>query len=98
MRGLDNVANLKLEALRKSDHTMATHNTIIWLPKNQHRFKEEIIEPAAVSATVTDKNFASAIESCLNRDVLLVSPPPPSSSIHTQITDYDHRRSYPKTT
>lgn len=99
MKGLDDVANQKLEALRKTNQ-MNTYDTIIWLRPNPHWFKEEIIEPAAVSAKVTDPKFAAAVESCLNRDSILVSPPfveiPITCRRLTKGCYY--RYSYPKTT
>ena len=37
---------------------------IHWLRKNTHRFRMEIIEPAAVSLTVPNKSYVNAVEAC----------------------------------
>ncbi|KAH8989237.1 P-loop containing nucleoside triphosphate hydrolase protein [Lactarius akahatsu] len=52
------------DGLAKFDPDCAA--VIHWLRKNTHRFRMEIIEPAAVSLTVPNKNYVNAVEACFN--------------------------------
>lgn len=45
---------------------------INWLRQNKHRFRMEIIEPAAVSVTVPNKSYVNAVEACFNFSQLRV--------------------------
>ncbi|KAI9442797.1 P-loop containing nucleoside triphosphate hydrolase protein [Lactarius psammicola] len=64
LKQLDDVSHRKLQGLAKHDPDCAA--VIQWLRKNTHRFRMEIIEPAAVSLTVPNKNYVNAVEACLN--------------------------------
>ncbi|EPQ58883.1 P-loop containing nucleoside triphosphate hydrolase protein [Gloeophyllum trabeum ATCC 11539] len=59
---LNDVHHQKLQALARWDRDCA--ETIEWLRQNQHRFKMPIIEPAAISCTVPNKAYATAVEAC----------------------------------
>jgi hypothetical protein len=61
---LENVAQQKLDNLRKHDRDTA--DTIAWLrkPENQRRFKMEVIEPAAIALKVEDMRYLTAVEAC----------------------------------
>ncbi|KAN0134136.1 hypothetical protein V8E53_004519 [Lactarius tabidus] len=61
---LDDVSYRKLQSLGKYDPDCA--NVINWLRQNKHRFRMEIIEPAAVSVTVPNKSYVNAVEACFN--------------------------------
>ncbi|KAH9016086.1 P-loop containing nucleoside triphosphate hydrolase protein [Lactarius hengduanensis] len=60
LKQLDDVSHRKLQGLAKFDPDCA--RVIHWLRKNTHRFRMEIIEPAAVSLTVPNKNYVNAVE------------------------------------
>ncbi|KAH9019273.1 P-loop containing nucleoside triphosphate hydrolase protein [Lactarius pseudohatsudake] len=64
LKQLDDVSHRKLQGLAKFDPDCAA--VIHWLRKNTHRFRMEIIEPAAVSLTVPNKNYVNAVEACFN--------------------------------
>lgn len=65
---LDDVSHRKLQSLGKYDPDCA--NVINWLRQNKHRFRMEIIEPAAVSVTVPNKSYVNAVEACFNASQL----------------------------
>jgi hypothetical protein len=67
---LDDVSHRKLQSLGKYDPDCA--NVINWLRQNKHRFRMEIIEPAAVSVTVPNKSYVNAVEACFNGSQLRV--------------------------
>jgi hypothetical protein len=69
---LDDVSHRKLQSLGKYDPDCA--NVINWLRQNKHRFRMEIIEPAAVSVTVPNKSYVNAVEACFNGSQLRVRP------------------------
>lgn len=71
MRELDDINSRRLSELAKADRDAA--DVVQWLRQNRHRFQKEIIEPAYLSITVTDKKFATAVEACLNWNDLRVS-------------------------
>jgi len=62
LKQLDDVSHRKLQGLAKYDPDCAA--VIHWLRKNTHRFRMEIIEPAAVSLTVPNKSYVNAVEAC----------------------------------
>lgn len=79
MKQLDDVSHRKLQNLAKYDPDCAA--VIHWLRKNKHRFRMEIIEPAAVSLTVPNKNYVNAVEACFNNSQLKVRRTLPAGSL-----------------
>ena len=65
----------KLQNLAQHDSDCA--EVINWLRLNKHRFRMEIIEPAAVSLTVPNKDYVHAVEACFNNTQLKVDRFPP---------------------
>jgi hypothetical protein len=68
--GLDNESQRKLEAMHQWDKNTA--EVVSWLRKNQGRFKRPVIEPAALSVSVTDSRFVPAVEAGFNNAQLKV--------------------------
>ncbi|OCH94491.1 hypothetical protein OBBRIDRAFT_122871 [Obba rivulosa] len=66
LKQLDDVSHRKLEALARWDRDCA--DVVRWLRDNRHRFKMEIFEPPALSLTVPDKRYATAVENCFSAD------------------------------
>jgi hypothetical protein len=64
----------KLQNLGQDDSDCAA--VINWLRLNKHRFRMEIIEPAAISLTVPNKDYVHAVEACFNNTQLKVDPFP----------------------
>lgn len=60
LKRLDNVEHQKLEALARWDPDTA--DTVRWIRKNKHLFQMEVIEPAAITLRVKDRNYNDAIE------------------------------------
>jgi hypothetical protein len=71
LKKLDDVDVRKLQALQRWDPD--THDAILWLRENRHRFKMEVLEPPIMVLTVPDKRFVNAVESCFNAQQLKVS-------------------------
>lgn len=71
LKKLDNVLELKLQNMHNWDRD--THAVILWLRKNQHRFKMPILEPPAILVNVPNKAFGDAVEACFNSAQLRVS-------------------------
>jgi len=64
LKQLDDVSHRKLQNLAQYDSDCAA--VINWLRVNKHRFRMEIIEPAAISLTVPNKDYVHAVEACFN--------------------------------
>ncbi|KAF8329916.1 hypothetical protein F5887DRAFT_1182074 [Amanita rubescens] len=64
LKKLDNVLELKLQNMHNWDRD--THAVILWLRKNQQRFKMPILEPPAILVNVPNKAFGDAVEACFN--------------------------------
>jgi hypothetical protein len=64
MKRLDDDSYRKLQSLAQYDPDCAA--VINWLRANKHRFRMEIIEPAAISLTVPNKDCVDAVEACFN--------------------------------
>jgi structural maintenance of chromosomes protein 5 len=64
LRQLDDVSHRKLQNLAQYDPDCAA--VINWLRENKHRFRMGIIEPAAISLTVPNKNYVHAVEACFS--------------------------------
>ncbi|THH29882.1 hypothetical protein EUX98_g4315 [Antrodiella citrinella] len=58
----------KLSAFRVWDQNGA--DVVAWLRQNQHRFKMEVMEPPVLSVTISDKRFATSVESCFSNNHL----------------------------
>ncbi|KIY46041.1 P-loop containing nucleoside triphosphate hydrolase protein [Fistulina hepatica ATCC 64428] len=58
---LDNVEQQKLANLQRWD--MNTYDALMWLRKNQHRFKMGICEPPLMGLNVPIQRYAAAVES-----------------------------------
>ncbi|KIY64376.1 P-loop containing nucleoside triphosphate hydrolase protein [Cylindrobasidium torrendii FP15055 ss-10] len=56
----------KMYNLKK--YSQETADAVEWLRKNQDKFEKPIIEPAYLTVNVTDKNLASQVEACFNRN------------------------------
>ena len=67
---MDNEDAQKLEALRRRDSDTVT--VVEWLRKNQNSFKKPVIEPAALSVSVKQREFGDAIEAGFNVSQLKV--------------------------
>jgi hypothetical protein len=72
LKRLDDDSYRKLQNLAQYDPDCAA--VINWLRANKHRFRMEIIEPAAISLTVPNKNCVDAVEACFNITQLKVRP------------------------
>jgi hypothetical protein len=72
LKRLDDVSYRKLQNLAQQDPDCA--EVINWLRANKHRFRMEIIEPAAISLTVPNKDYVHAVEACFNPTQLKVEP------------------------
>ena len=67
---MDDEGARKFDGLRRWDqHTAAA---VEWLRNNQSKFKKRVIEPAALSVSVKDLHFASAVETGCNAAQLKV--------------------------
>ncbi|VDC05841.1 unnamed protein product [Peniophora sp. CBMAI 1063] len=64
LRSLDNVANQKLNQFRQADSVGA--EVVVWLRNNQHRFRQPIIEPPMLSATIPNRAAVDAVEACFS--------------------------------
>ncbi|PFH50400.1 hypothetical protein AMATHDRAFT_61100 [Amanita thiersii Skay4041] len=62
LKKLDDILERKMQNMAQVDRD--THDVILWLRKNQHRFKKEVIEPAAIVLNVPDQRFVHAVEAC----------------------------------
>lgn len=71
LRRLDDANNRKLEAVGRWSRD--THDTVLWLRENQHKFKMEVFEPPMICLTVPDKRFTNAIEACFSGNQMLVN-------------------------
>ena len=71
LKKLDDVLERKLRNMQNWDRD--THTVILWLRKNQHRFKMPILEPPAILVNVPNKHFVDTVESCFNSAQLRVS-------------------------
>jgi hypothetical protein len=80
LKRLDNVDNQKLANLKK--WSAETHDALVWIRKNQDKFRMPIMEPPCVSMTVTDKRYADAVESCFSGQQLQVSTDFHSQSLY----------------
>lgn len=76
MKRLADDSYRKLQNLAQDDSDCAA--VIDWLRSNKHRFRMEIIEPAAISLTVPNKDYVHAVEACFSNTQLKVYPFPPS--------------------
>ena len=74
LKRLDDDSYRKLQNLAQHDSDCAA--VIHWLRANKHRFRMEIIEPAAISLTVPNKDYVHAVESCFSITQLKVDPFP----------------------
>ncbi len=72
LKRLDDDSYRKLQNLAHYDPDCAA--VINWLRANKDRFRREIIEPAAVSLTVPNKDYVHAVEACFNITQLKVRP------------------------
>ena len=72
LKRLDDDSYRKLQNLAQLDPDCAA--VINWLRANKHRFRMEIVEPAAISLTVPNKDYVHAIEACFNITQLKVRP------------------------
>ena len=77
LKRLDDDSYRKLQNLAQFDPDCAA--VINWLRANKHRFRMEIVEPAAISLTVPNKDYVHAVEACFNNTQLKVKPLPPVS-------------------
>ena len=73
LKRLDDDSYRKLQNLAQVDPDCAA--VINWLRANKHRFRMEIVEPAAISLTVPNKDYVHAVEACFNGTQLKVGPP-----------------------
>lgn len=73
LKRLDDDSYRKLQNLAQLDPDCAA--VINWLRANKHRFRMEIVEPAAISLTVPNKDYVHAVEACFNTIQLKVRPP-----------------------
>ncbi|KAL5529915.1 SMC5 [Sanghuangporus sanghuang] len=64
LKKLDDVSLRKLYDFRNFDADAA--QVVAWLRENKHRFKEEVIEPAALSVEVKDPKYSAAVEAGFN--------------------------------
>lgn len=64
LKRLDDDSYRKLQNLAQYDPDCAA--VINWLRTNKHRFRKEIVEPAAISLTVPNKDYVHAVEACFN--------------------------------
>lgn len=71
LKRLDDVDVQKLHKLQNWDRD--THDAILWLRQNKHRFKMEVFEPPLMCLTVPKKQFINAVESCFSAPQLKVS-------------------------
>jgi structural maintenance of chromosomes protein 5 len=72
LKRLDDDSYRKLQNLAQYDPDCAA--VINWLRANKDRFRREIIEPAAISLTVPNKDHVHAVEACFNITQLKVRP------------------------
>jgi hypothetical protein len=72
LKRLDDDSYRKLQNLAQLDPDCAA--VINWLRGNKHRFRMEIVEPAAISLTVPNKGYVHAVEACFNITQLKVRP------------------------
>jgi structural maintenance of chromosomes protein 5 len=72
LKRLDDDSYRKLQNLAQLDPDCAA--VINWLRANKHRFRMEIVEPAAISLTVPNKGYVHAVEACFNITQLKVRP------------------------
>lgn len=66
----DNADVQKLQMMLKWDPD--THDAIVWLRQNKHRFKMEVFEPPFMCLNIKDRRYANAIEACFNANQLKV--------------------------
>lgn len=71
MHQLNNVSNQKLNQFRAADSTGA--DVVVWLRNNQHRFRQPIIEPPMLSATIPNRAAMDAVEACFSFSQLKVN-------------------------
>ncbi|QRV73263.1 structural maintenance of chromosomes protein [Ceratobasidium sp. AG-Ba] len=64
LQALSNVANQRMELLRRGDPDVA--DVAEWLSKNQGMFREEIIMPAWLSVFVKDRRYQHQVENLFN--------------------------------
>ncbi|KAF8634626.1 hypothetical protein AX15_000803 [Amanita polypyramis BW_CC] len=64
LKKLDDILERKLQNMHNWDRD--THAVILWLRKNQHRFKMPILEPPAILVNVPNKSFVDPVEACFN--------------------------------
>lgn len=64
LQQLDNVANVRLQALQKSD--LDTYKAVMWLRENGGFFKEKVFEPVMLSVSIRKQAMVSAVEGCIN--------------------------------
>ncbi|KAH9987176.1 hypothetical protein BJV77DRAFT_1070641 [Russula vinacea] len=72
LKRLDDVSYRKLQNLSQLDPDCAA--VINWLRANKHRFRMEVIQPAAISLTVHNKEYLHAVEAYFNITQLKVVP------------------------
>ena len=72
LKRLDDDSYRKLQNLAQYDPDCAA--VINWLRTNKHRFRMEIVEPAAISLTVPNRDYVHAVEACFNIIQLKVRP------------------------
>ncbi|KAH0588207.1 hypothetical protein H2248_006920 [Termitomyces sp. 'cryptogamus'] len=60
LKKLDDIKNMKMQALQKFDKDC--HAAVLWLREHKHLFKMEVFEPAFLSLTVPDRRFVNAVE------------------------------------
>ncbi|KAL0581479.1 Structural maintenance of chromosomes protein 5 [Marasmius crinis-equi] len=62
LRNLASEDGRKLASFQRWDRD--THDAVVWIRQNRHRFRQEIIEPAVLCLTVKDQKYAPAVEAC----------------------------------
>jgi hypothetical protein len=60
----DNVKGYRLDMLRTNDQD--AHKAVLWLRDHQSLFKMPVYEPVLLELSLTDQQFASAVEGCVN--------------------------------